>query len=867
MKDIIVGRSEEDREEFGRRGMVLLGKQYIQMGQTTSLSNNVYLDFNTSHVVFICGKRGGGKCLPASAKITLHDGTRVSIEDLEESDKAVQSLQSDYTFDQAEHTAFYERTVQKTLEITFKTGRTMELTPNHPLLTIDGWKPAEDLQKGSRIGTARELDVFGERSLPEHQVKLLAYLIAEGHLDNKKVLFTNKDDQLLQDYKKSVQHFDEDLRFAQEGSHTIAVRTTRPVDREITQRDEDGQIVSSRKRSGGNSLRAFLESIGLYGKLAHQKEIPGRVFTAPKNQVALFLNRLFSADGSLHRHGNHWRITYSSASEDLTDQVQHLLVRFGIIATKRTKQTSHRDAYQLTIQGRFAYDFLQEIGFFGAKEERQREALRELPRQESNPNRDTIPKDIWKEYEPDNWAAIGRELNYESPKALSHSKQYSPSRQKLKRIAEADGAERIKQVAQSDIYWDEIKCINEINEEKQVYDITVPDTHNFVADDVIVHNSYTMGVMAEGVADLEEEIRQNLSIILVDTMGVYWTMKYANKEQADMLDEWGLEPQALDPVIFTPEGYYERFQRQGIPTDEPFSINPTELTGADWVDSFGVDENDDVGVLIERVIHDMHEDHDVFGIDDILEQLDSMDGMDQSTVTAAKNRFLNAKQWGLFSKDATSINDLAVPGEISVLDVSCYATMANSWKVKNLVMKLVADKLFKQRMKKRKTEEFEHVQATTQPFAHDEDEEQDFPLVWLIVDEAHEFLPHEDEGKTLATDPLVTILREGRQPGISLTLASQQPGKIHSDVMTQCDTVLSHRITAKKDTKALGQLMQSYMRHGLTDELDNLPREKGAAVIFDDTNEKLHQIRVRPRITWHGGSAPNAIHDTNNNIG
>ena len=862
MKDIIVGRSDEDREEFGRQGMVLLGKQYIQMGQTTSLSNNVYLDFNTSHVVFICGKRGGGKCLPASAKITLHDGSRKSIKELEGSDKAIQSLQEDYTIDQAEHTEFYERTVQKTLKLTLKTGRTLELTPNHPLLTINGWEPAENLENGCRIATARELDAFGEQSLPERQVKLLAYLIAEGHLDNRKILFTNTDEQLREDFKQSVESFDEDLRFEKEGSNTVAIRATQPVNREITHRDDTGQIKSSRKRSGGNTLKTFLESIGLYGKQAHQKTIPDRIFTAPKHQVAMFLNRLFSSDGSIYRHGNHWRISYTSASEELVDQVQHLLIRFGIISTKRTKETSHNDAYQLTIQGSFAYDFLQRIGFYGDKEERQQEALRELPSHDSNPNTDTIPQGIWDDYEPSNWAAVGRELGYKHPKAMSQSKQYSPSRQKLQKIAESDGAERIEQVAQSDIYWDEITDIETIEEEQQVYDITVPDTHNFVADDVIVHNSYTMGVMAEGVADLDEEVRQNLSIILVDTMGVYWTMKYANKEQADMLGEWGLEPKALDPIIFTPEGYYERFQRQGIPTDEPFSINPAELSGADWVESFGLDENDSVGVLIERVIHEMNEDLDVFGIDDILTQLDNTDDVDQSTVNAAKNRFLNAEQWGLFSKDATEIKDLAVPGEISVLDVSCYATMANSWKVKNLVMKLVADKLFRQRMKKRKEEEFDEVQASTQPFTHERDEEQDFPLVWLIVDEAHEFLPHEDDGKTLATDPLVTILREGRQPGISLTVASQQPGKIHTDVMTQTDTVLSHRITAKKDTKALGKLMQSYMRRGLTDELDKLPREKGAAVIFDDTNEKLHQIRVRPRITWHGGSAPNAIHDT-----
>ena len=137
------------------------------------------------------------------------------------------------------------------------------------------------------------------------------------------------------------------------------------------------------------------------------------------------------------------------------------------------------------------------------------------------------------------------------------------------------------------------------------------------------------------------------------------------------------------------------------------------------------------------------------------------------------------------------------------------------------------------------------------------------PLVWLIIDEAHEFLPN--KGKVASTDALVTVLREGRQPGISLILATQQPGKIHTDVMTQSDIVLSHRITAKIDVDALGLLMQSYMRVGLVAEVDKLPRVQGAGILFDDQNEKMYPLRVKPRFTWHGGSSPTAMKDIKKN--
>ncbi len=369
--------------------------------------------------------------------------------------------------------------------------------------------------------------------------------------------------------------------------------------------------------------------------------------------------------------------------------------------------------------------------------------------------------------------------------------------------------------------------------------------------------SYTMGVIAEGMADLPHEIKQNLSIILLDTMGIYWTMKYPNKEDIELLRDWKLEPKALDVQIFTPTGHYDKFKKQGIPTDFPFSIKPSELSANNWCMTLGVEQTSDVGVLISDIINNLKEDTDDYSIKEILEKIKDSDYAD-ITKGNAKNLFLNTKPWGLFDEDGTKLSELIKPGQITILDVSCYATVPNSWNIKNLVIGLVAEKLFIQRMTARKTEEFNEIDRQMNFFGSEDKAKKAMPLVWLVIDEAHEFLPV--KGKTLATDPLVTVMREGRQPGISLILATQQPGKIHTDVMTQSDIVISHRITAKMDTDALGMLMQSYMRKGLTEELDNLPRVKGAAIIFDDTNEKMYPMRIRPRFTWHGGAAPNAIH-------
>ena len=371
--------------------------------------------------------------------------------------------------------------------------------------------------------------------------------------------------------------------------------------------------------------------------------------------------------------------------------------------------------------------------------------------------------------------------------------------------------------------------------------------------------SYTMGVIAEGFDLLEPEIKQNLAIVLLDTMGIYWTMKYPNHKEEELLKEWGLEGHPMKIMIFTPIAFYKKFKEEGIPTDAPFSLDPSELDPDDWCMAFRQNKYSPVGTLITRAVLELKEKGQKYSVQDIIKQVEGNPQVEQSVKNSVVNMFLLSENWGVFSDHGTPLHELAKGGEITVLDVSCYATMPGGWDIKALIVGIVSEHLFIQRMTFRKMEEFKSVNSALHYFSEDVEAKQDMPLVWLVVDEAHEFLPRDEKDSNAATMPLVVIMREGRQPGISLILATQQPGKIHTDVMTQSDIVLAHRITAKMDTEALGLLMQSYMRTGLVEELDRLPRVKGAGIMFDDNNEKMYPMRIRPRFTWHGGSSPTAV--------
>ncbi len=367
--------------------------------------------------------------------------------------------------------------------------------------------------------------------------------------------------------------------------------------------------------------------------------------------------------------------------------------------------------------------------------------------------------------------------------------------------------------------------------------------------------SYTLSVIAEGISNLPKYISKNISVLIFDTMGVFWTMKYKNLMDEDLLMEWGMSPEELNILWWVPKGFYKKYERENLPVDKPFTIKPSELNSGDWCEVFGVSMFNEEGILIEKAVSAASKKGN-YSILDVVKEIQKDKKSSQRVRDGLENRFLAAHGWGLFSKEGTAIKDLLVPGRTSVLDVSVYTHVAGSWAIKNLVIGLVSRKLLLERMINRKVEELANIKYGTTYFTREEEKET-MPLVWLMLDEAHEALPK--EGKTPATDALVQLLREGRQPGVTLVLATQQPGEIHRDVITQSDIVISHRLTAKRDIEALNAMMQSYLQSDMVGYLNNLPRLSGSGIVLDDNSERIYPIRVRPKLSWHGGAAPSAL--------
>ncbi|MDD5192137.1 MAG: ATP-binding protein [Candidatus Nanoarchaeia archaeon] len=364
--------------------------------------------------------------------------------------------------------------------------------------------------------------------------------------------------------------------------------------------------------------------------------------------------------------------------------------------------------------------------------------------------------------------------------------------------------------------------------------------------------SYTIGVLAEELSDLPAEVKDNIASLIFDTMGIFWTMKFKNEKETALLEEWQLKTKNLPVNIWVPAGYFDEYEKRGIPVTKKFALAVSELDIEDWLSIFNLEMTDSVSVLIQRILSNLQEDFDLENITDLIAKNTEAD---DKTKKAAISLFEAAKSWKVFAsknEKPTKISDLIKAGKTSVLDLSMYSS-TSSFNVRALIIGLVSKKLFNQRMLARKKEEIDAIEHGI----GSKEYEKEMPLVWLFIDEAHEFLPMNE--KTPASNALIQLLREGRQPGISMVLATQQPGVIHRDVMTQSDIIISHRLTNKKDLEALNEMMQTYLLEGITKSMNNLPDLKGSAIILDDNSERLYPVRIRPRFTWHGGEAPTSV--------
>lgn len=366
--------------------------------------------------------------------------------------------------------------------------------------------------------------------------------------------------------------------------------------------------------------------------------------------------------------------------------------------------------------------------------------------------------------------------------------------------------------------------------------------------------SYTLGVIAEELALKNDAV----GVIIIDPMGIFWSMKKPNQVEREqkLLKDWGLLPTGIDSMkVFIPGGYAQDAPEETW--DHIFTIRPSELTADDWCLTFGFDRFDTMGLLIDRTIERISEGYvtkdgqqipglgDTYSIEDMIRCIELEEGI-HSTKHGFKNstrraliaRLKGAFDWGIFDNEGTQLRDLSRRGQTSVIDVSFLQD-----NVRALIVGILARNILNTRKRTSRKEAvglsglFESV-----------------PVTWLMIDEAHILVPGSGK-KTAATDALIEYVRQGRQPGCSIVLATQQPSAIDSRILSQVDIVICHKLVYEDDIKAVLRRMPSEMPERFQEDrfIKNLPI--GMTIIGDKQEEtsRCFLASIRPRISLHEG--------------
>lgn len=434
-------------------------------------------------------------CLTGDTLVSLADsGEQVPLREMigKEGIKVWAMNPTTYRLEPAIVSNAFSTGVKPVYRLRTRLGHTIRATVNHKFYTINGWKRLDELVPGQHIAVPRVIpeSLNQADAMGESEIKLLAHLIGDGCTLPEHVLqYTTAELELA----KLVTEL------------AIDVFGDRVAPR-INQERQWYQVYlpSAFRLTHGvrNPVGLWLDELGhVWGRRSYQKQVPNKVFRQDNDRVSMFLRHLWATDGCASMvigKSPRPNVYYSTSSKQLAYDVQTLLRHLGIVAhiSQVKYQKSERAGYHVRVTGR--EDVLRFADVIGVPAESVKsKTLEEVKAfvyaKIGNTNRDIIPHHIWDLYARPAMRRGG--VTYKAMFAAidiamcgSALFKQNVSRERAARVAKAVGSVELNTLATSDLYWDQIVSV-EPDGEEEVFDLTVPGPHNFIADGIVVHNS------------------------------------------------------------------------------------------------------------------------------------------------------------------------------------------------------------------------------------------------------------------------------------------------------------------------------------------------------------------------------------------
>ena len=372
--------------------------------------------------------------------------------------------------------------------------------------------------------------------------------------------------------------------------------------------------------------------------------------------------------------------------------------------------------------------------------------------------------------------------------------------------------------------------------------------------------SFDLGVLVEGISKLSKPSPiQNkvkpITSIIIDTQSQFWTLGYApreaieaNKIQLNELNRWNLEPNNLAEMkIYAPLG-----SMTFLGTERTLQIRPKDVKAEEWCALLGQEIYSPQGHIITATLEALGDTD--FEIDDILSYI----GNDSNWPTVAESsrnaiayKLDDYRRTNLFSASGLRVKDFLENGTCNILSLR---ELRNE--DKSLITAVIARNLFdilgRHHNKKKTTSFFQ------KPFEDDGTPDR----VWLVIDEAHVVAPKDQISP--ARNALVEYVKRGRDAGLSLILATQQPSALDDRILSQVNITFSHRLSFQSDINAAIDRIPTksvksmkFAGRSLNDFGDMVRvLDTGQCFLGDQASSRTVLVQIRPRVSAHGGYSP-----------
>ena len=372
--------------------------------------------------------------------------------------------------------------------------------------------------------------------------------------------------------------------------------------------------------------------------------------------------------------------------------------------------------------------------------------------------------------------------------------------------------------------------------------------------------SFDLGVLIEGISKLInpspiQQCIEPICSIVIDTQSQFWTLKYPpnpkvkeNAIQLEQLKRWNIKPNALANCRLLIPPNVEKITGD----EEVFHIKPDQVRHEEWCALIDEDVYSPQGHVLAQTIEKIPEkDYSIDHMISYIQNDSNWHNVPEVSRNAVVYKLNGYRRTGLFSNQGLQISSLLKQGQCTVFLLREIRNVD-----KSLITGIVArqiSKIMGEHQKRMKVSAFFEKTTATEELPNQ---------VWLLIDEAHVIAP--SGSVSPAKEALIDYVKRGRDAGLSLVMATQQPSAIDDKILSQVNLSFSHRLTFQSDINAAmnripTKLLGSVKFKGLEvtdfgDMLRNL--EAGECFIGDHNTSRVILSSIRPRVTSHGGYSP-----------